>query len=386
MNILQIIPYFSPRMGGLVQAVRNLSDELAERGHRVMILTTDYFEAEQQEVDKRVSVVIHKNWFSRYNFFFSPGMFLWLGRNLMNFDIAHLHGFRTFQSMLVAYWGQKRKVPYVITPHGSVRISDRLLGVKRLYDLFFGNWILRKASCLFAVCPPEVRELQEKIASDEKIQLVYTGLNLDEFEVLPPKGTFRKRLGIPNEVKIVLGLGRIHRIKGFDVLMRSFAQLLETEKDIVLVIVGPDEGFLEELVRLSYELNITDKVIFPGPLYDDNKLAAYHDADVFVLNSSVEAFGTVSFEAIMCRTPVIISDKAGMSEVFLDYDAGFVVNYGDVQALASLIKFVIENNEDVQERVRKGKKITKEMFSWYAVAVRLEKEYHRINNKIADVQ
>jgi glycosyltransferase involved in cell wall biosynthesis len=381
MKILQVIPYFTPQMGGLVPAVSNLSNLLAQRGHEVVILTTDYKKDNLQKADELVSVVVHKNLFAGFNFFFSPGMKSWLRKNLGDFDVVHLHGFRTYQSLLVSRWSSRSNVPYVLTPHGTVRVSDRLLLVKRVFDLFFGNWILKEARRLFAVCPPEARELQEKKINSEKVILLYTGLNLGEFENLPQKGVFKEKFGIPQETKIILSLGRIHRIKGLDVLIKSHAQLLGTGEDTRLVIVGPDEGFLEELKNLVKVLDNADKVIFTGPLYGKDKLAAYLDADVFVLNSSIEAFGTVSFEAIFSGAPLIISEKCGMSEVIREHKAGFVTPYGDVQGLTQLISRVLDGGEEIEQSVMAGKKLIRGNFSWEVIADKLEKEYEGLITK-----
>ena len=75
-----------------------------------------------------------------------------------------------------------------------------------------------------------------------------------------------------NQMKIILYLGRIHQIKGLDLLVESYKKIVDKDNNIVLVIVGPDGGYLSSLKEKIRKLNLDDKVIFTGPLYDIDKL------------------------------------------------------------------------------------------------------------------
>ena len=81
----------------------------------------------------------------------------------------------------------------------------------------------------------------------------------------------------------MLCLGRIHRIKGIDILVKAFANIIEKLKDVRLVVVGPDDGYLGELVALIKALKMEDNVLITGPLYGRDKLEAHVDAKVYVL-------------------------------------------------------------------------------------------------------
>jgi glycosyltransferase involved in cell wall biosynthesis len=134
---------------------------------------------------------------------------------------------------------------------------------------------------------------------------------------------------------VVLFLGRLVAKKSPDLLMRAFAHSVGSSAfpDAMLVIAGADEGdgYRRELESLSVRLNLTDRVLFTGPLYDEAKWEAYRDADVFVLPSQHENFGNAAGEAVACGTPVIVTDRCGIAPL-VDGRAGLIVAY-DVDAL-----------------------------------------------------
>jgi glycosyltransferase involved in cell wall biosynthesis len=80
-------------------------------------------------------------------------------------------------------------------------------------------------------------------------------------------------------------------------------------------------------------------VLFSGPLYDDDKWAAYRDADLFVLPSWHENFGNTAAEAMACSTPVIVTDRCGIAPFIVDR-AGLIIPHGAeplVSALSALL-------------------------------------------------
>lgn len=379
MKILQVIPNYSPRMGGVVGAVRSISKELVRNGHEVVVLTTDYY-VEEAEIDAGISAVFLRNWFVLKNFCVSPGIIIWLIRNLSKYDVIHLHDFRTFQNIFVAFWGKYLKIPIVLSPHGTFLIFDRLFFAKKLYDRLFGKWIAKFSAQIFAVSNYEIEELKHWGLPDEKISLIYNGANLEEFETLPPRGQFREKMGLGKDTHIVLGLGRLHYVKGFDFLISAFKKVIDEQEGSSLIIVGPDEGVLDELKELRERLSIRDKVIFPGPLYGQDKLAAYQDADVFVLSSRTESFGLVVFEALMCGTPVIVSDTVGVKDFISKYGAGFVTPDGDTESLAQNILRVLKKGGEIEKSVQSGQRYIKEFYSWPEIVEKIEKVYVELVN------
>ena len=134
--------------------------------------------------------------------------------------------------------------------------------------------------------------------------------------------------------------------------------------DSRLVIAGPDEGELTKLKELVAERGISNTVIFTGPLYGRDKLAAYLDADVLVSPAIFEIFGLVPFEAMMCGTPVIIADDSGSGRLIKDTQSGFTFPQGDVDSLAKMIGYVLMNPGAAKQTVEAGQRFIRENLDW----------------------
>ncbi|MGH9828077.1 MAG: glycosyltransferase, partial [Blastocatellia bacterium] len=162
----------------------------------------------------------------------------------------------------------------------------------------------------------------------------------------PPVGTFRKKWAIASQTRIILFLGRLVPKKSPDLLLDAFALWRRETPDTansVLVLAGPEErdGYVSALRSHAAALGMGNSVLFAGPLYDDAKWAAYQDADVFVLPSQNENFGNSAAEAMVCGTPVIVTDQCGIAPI-IDGRTGLVVPHNS-NAVADALKALLEN-------------------------------------------
>src|SRR5262249_7650969 len=149
------------------------------------------------------------------------------------------------------------------------------------------------------------------------------GINVTEYANLPPRGTFRETHGIPNDRLVLLFLGRLHPKKGFDLLLPAFARLKD---DTLLIFAGPsEERYQHSLKEEAIRLGIADRVLFTGMLLGSGKLAAFVDADLFVLPSYQENFGIAVAEALAAGLPVVISDQVNIHAEVAAAGAGGVV-------------------------------------------------------------
>jgi glycosyltransferase involved in cell wall biosynthesis len=110
-------------------------------------------------------------------------------------------------------------------------------------------------------------------------------------------------------------MGRLNKIKGPDLLLRAFASIKEQIPDYQLVFIGPDEGMKNDLIRLAKELGVTNSVSFLGFIGGDDKSSAYRLASLLVVPSRSEAMSIVALEAGICKTPAMLTDQCGFSEI-----------------------------------------------------------------------
>ena len=142
----------------------------------------------------------------------------------------------------------------------------------------------------------------------------------------------------------------------------------------MLVMAGADEGdgYRRELESLSARLNLSGRVLFTGPLYDEAKWAAYHDADVFVLPSQHENFGNAVGEAVACGTPVIVTDRCGIAPL-VDQRAGLVVPH-NLKAVQDSLSRVL-GDAALRGRLREGCAEVARGLSWEEPIAQMEALY-----------
>ena len=375
MKILQVVQFFSPSCGGSVKITNNLSEGLAKLGHEVTIITTDFkFDKEYvKSIEKEGVTVIPFHCLTNIeSFLISPSIKKWFKENIENFNIIHMHNFRSYQNNVVHRYAKKYDVPYVLQAHGSVLPFFAKQKLKKLYDVIWGYDILRNASKVIALTKIEAEQYKKMGVSADKIEIIPNGVDLSLFDRLPKKGTFRDKYGITADTKIVLYLGRLHKIKGIDLLIAAFSKVQKEVPVSKLVIAGPDDGCLHILQKQADLSKIGRNILFTGPLYGEDKFAAYVDANVYVLPSIYEAFPNTVLEAWACGTPVIVTDRCGIAEV-VD-KIGYVVEYDKSQLTDAILELLGCDSLSV-ELGAKGKKLMKEEFNLDDLVKKFEKVY-----------
>jgi glycosyltransferase involved in cell wall biosynthesis len=375
MKILQVIPYFAPRWGGDVNVCYSLSKELSKRGHDVTIITTDYgYNPDYARTLENVEVIPFRRVANLGMFLYSPGMKRWLRSSISKYDIVHLHSFRSYQNNIVCKYAKKFNVPYVVQPHGSLPRIVEKEGLKQLYDVVWGNNILEHASKIIAVSGNEVEQFRQAGIPDEKVAVIPNGANYISPTSLPPTGQFREQYSI-HEKRIILYVGRIHKRKGIDFLIRAFNTFIQTwaGDDVTLVIIGPDDGYRSGLESLVEQLGLSDKVRFIG--FIPSLAAAYQDADVLVYPSTYEIFGLVPFEALLCGTPVIVTDDCGCGELIKEAECGYLVHYGDAVGLSDVLRSALEHPDVNRRMVEAGRRYIEENLAWESVVKQVEEMY-----------
>jgi glycosyltransferase involved in cell wall biosynthesis len=214
----------------------------------------------------------------------------------------------------------------------------------------------------------------------DKIEIVPNGIDLVDYDNLPDNGLFRKRYNIKDDERIILYLGRIHKRKRIEILIKAYSLLFDDFDDFKLVIVGPDDGYMDYLKKIVSKESLTDKVLFTGPIYGKNKLEVYTDADIFVYPSVSEIFGLSQLESLLCGTPIIVSDDSGCGKM-TDDGLGYTFKEGNIVDLEKKMIYLIQNYENGISMVKNAKQLIKEKFEIEIVTKKFEIIYnHCIQN------
>jgi glycosyltransferase involved in cell wall biosynthesis len=295
----------------------------------------------------------------------------WLDKHISEYDIIHLHELRSYQNNIVIKYAKKYKIPYVLQPHASTpkHIDKRF--IKEAYDIAYGNRIMKNASCTIAVSKEEA--YYDRLMNAKWVEVVYNGMNLDEFKELPPKGSFKEKYNINSPY--FLYLGRIDKLKGINHVIESFARL-ENYDEYKLVIIGKINDYKKELDGIITKYNLEKRVIFTGFIEEEDKTMAYQDASVFI--NPVKYMGGVSitvFESILSGTPVIVTKESG--ELIEEIDGGIIVEYGNIDEICDAIVTLTEDKQLAENKVKSARDYITQNLSWNEVCDKILNIYDR---------
>jgi glycosyltransferase involved in cell wall biosynthesis len=397
MRILNITQSYAPffEFGGPPAKVKALAEGLAQKGHAVTVLTSDWgldkrlaeFPGEisaqpnpfgrKREVNG-VTAIYLPNWLHYRATSWNPALPRYLRARLQNFDVVHIFGLYDLLGPRAAAACRKRKIPYVLEPIGMFIPIIRNIFLKRIYHQFWGRQLFAGAAAVIATSEQEQSELEAGGIPREKIILRRNGVEIPK--TLPAAGAFRASLQIPPQSRLILFLGRLSQKKSPGLLLRAFADILQNrviaQQNLHLAFVGPDEAdMLGRLQKISEELGVTQRVHFVKPLSGEKKWAAYRDADIFVLPSQNENFGNTAAEAVAAGTPVIVTDQCGIAPLLAD-TAGIVVPH-DQQQLAVALRSLLENSS-LYAKLQEGCRTATLRLGWEQPIEQMEALYARL--------
>lgn len=385
LRVLHVSPYAPEAWayGGIPRVVGSLTRGLADHGIAVTLVTTDACDANRRLATRIASDGVVRQVFRnrsnrlayRSQFFTPRGMGSWLGAHASEYDLAHVHGCHHLPGALAARAFRKAGRPYVVQPHGTAPLIERRRLAKALFDLAFASEYLTGAARVLAVSESERRALAGLGVAAERLEEVPNPIDAGELEAPPRRGAFRARLGLGDE-PLVLFLARISPRKRADLLVEAFARLADPRAR--LVVAGNDAGGLDTARRAAQRAGVAARVGFPGFLSKDERLAALADADLVVYPSQHEVFGLVAAEAILCRTPVVVSDDSGCGEWVRAVGGGRLFRAGDADDLARVMSDALARPETLRaELAAAGDRLRRE-HSPAAVATRVAAVYRAV--------
>lgn len=220
--------------------------------------------------------------------------------------------------------------------------------------------------------------------------LLKSGVPLNRLEIipnfLPPLAMAtaielrdaRERWGLAEDDLVVGAIGRLERIKGFDVLLRAFARLPATLDGRALKLVLAGEGSERQgLKKLGEDLNIGQRVKMVG--WTDRPDIAIRLSDVIAFTSHPnEGFGNVTLEAWAAEKPLVTTRSKGASEVTTHLKNAWQTDCGNDRLLAEGLQTVLCNRDLRTALVLGGRQTLNESYSEDAVVHRFIRLYERL--------
>lgn len=216
--------------------------------------------------------------------------------------------------------------------------------------------------------------------AEDKVHVIYNGVDVRKFKKGGEGLNLRRELGIKEEQRIILCVGRLYYRKGLTTLLRSIPQVVQKFADVRFLISG--EGFKrneENLRELAEKLNIDDSVTFLGYFPDERLPDLYAAADIFVLPALYENFPFAILEAQSTELPVISTKVGGIPEFLINNENGLLVDPGDPEQLAQVIMVLLQDPALAEQLGRCGRRRVEEKFAWPAIADQVVGLYRRLS-------
>lgn len=361
MKILHVITAIQKAAGTSVFCCE-LCNELARRGHDVTIAVSVFSIKEWYKVDSRVRLTSMND----------------VANGSEKFDIVHMHGLWQTELHHFVKWALRQKIPMVWSPHGSLtEWAFRYKWWKKLPAWWlYQKRDLKHAAFIHVTAESEIADVK-RVGLNNGIIVVPLGVNLtDDSSVVRLAA---RRISKERRVSFI---GRVAPIKGLANLLKAFAAEEDKKKTAErawrLVITGPDqEGHTSELRSLARDLEVEERVEFTGPKFGDELQTAYDEADIFVLPSYSENFGSVVIEALAHGVPVITTKGAPWKELE-EYGCGWWIDVGVEPLAKALAEAMSLTDNERHEMGERGRKLVEEKYTWDAVTTNMLKGYEDV--------
>lgn len=353
LNVMMFSWEFPPRViGGISPHIYFLSQSLAKIGVKVHVVTCDFPGAPAQETIDGVEVYRIDSYKTP-----SPDFATWVYLMNMNMqreaaaiaaklpepiDVFHAHDW------LVATAGIGLKhifrKPLLVTMHSTeIGRRDGLHATTERMIHETEAWLTYEAWRV--ICCSDYMMQHVKWAfglPNDKLSMVPNGVNPHVYDGLENQDLpgFRQKFALPNE-KIVLYVGRLVYEKGIHILINAVPKIL-SKVNAKFVIVG--SGYMQEqLSNIVKSMGLEHKVLFTGFVDEQNLLKLQKVADVSVVPSLFEPFGIVALEAMAAKSPVVVSDTGGLSEIVQHDVTGIKVYPNNTDSLAWGITKILQD-------------------------------------------
>ena len=327
-KLLRIIGTLDRSFGGPSFATIESSIALSQKGIKVDIITCDNANKSVKKLKNIKVINFGPNYFGNYRLNFK--IYNWLKKNRDKYDIFIVHGIWTYISLMARLLIKKK---YFIFTHGQLDpffSQNFFKKIKKIfYWFFFEKSNLLHAKKVLVTSKKEIKFLKNTFVNTDgiKFKKIKYGINKENHNKKNISLIFYKKFKLLKGKNFYLYLGRYHEKKGCDVLIESINNLKNEFKDLILM-CGPLEpsNHLKKLYNLIKKYKLESKVILSDAIYGDLKWGAIVESKAMLLASHGENFGVSLVEALSYGKPVITTNKVGISDDILSYNAGVISN------------------------------------------------------------
>lgn len=220
-----------------------------------------------------------------------------------------------------------------------------------------------------------VREKLRMFGVHAPMHVIPTGNELDVGKKAEERLLVRRQLGIPEEARVLIYVGRLAREKNLELLLKAFDSLANDAPDLYLLIVGSGP-WEKQTRRFASSLDAASRVIFTG-LVGREKVSAYYSAgDIFTFPSTTETQGLVLCEALGAGLPCVAVRAGGSPEMLVEWEDS-LLSENDVNDFASKIRLLLTDSA-LYSRMSSNAVVNAARFSTAVMAQRVLQVYEAV--------
>lgn len=386
LKVVLYVNSFFPSLGGKEFVVHHLANALLELGHEPRVMGPAGI---WKHRSIRMAYPVHR-WPTLRGHMREAVLFtnLALDTTIFGCDIIHAH--ITYPSGYTALKLKRfRHLPLVITPHGADIQTIPELGHGIRLDPALDQKVVTavKGADFVTAISENIRSvILDAGAREDRVRLIPNGVDLERFKV-GSSSTIRKWLGVEDDARLIVTVGKYNPRKGQDYIVRCMSEVLKIEPRARLVVVGQATDALLPLIR---DLGLEDKVVLTGGISppmsvmvptkgtrasesEPDRLAQLLCSSELYVSAGVqknsEGLSLAVLEAMAAGLPIAATRISGNTDIVVDGENGLLAEPRDEIGLASIILQILGNSLE-RDKMGAGAKETAGKYSWLNVARR----------------
>ena len=366
-NIAQVI--YGLKYGGAEKLLIPLSTKVDSERFRVMVIALTCggpVERELRRLDVEVRVLRRDGKFRLFDL-------LRLIRLIKKEKVDIVHTHLQNADLWAGFAARLCGIKHISTFHGTYYKKAPLEFLKQRLRVILPDNIIAVSHAIAKYCTEQLK------AKEEKIIVIYNGVDFDRFQVSGETNLKRREMGIPVNATVLGSFGRLEIEKGYYYFIEAVSHLKanypKTNSNLIVLIVG--EGSLrQKLMQKAVELGVKDEVKFLGERSDVPQLLQI--TDIVVIPSLSEGLSIVALEAMAAGKPLIATNVGGMPELITSGSDGLLVSPCDASALSCAILTLMENKDLAYRLASAAKEKLAKNFSEESMLTKIMQAYEEL--------
>ena len=385
MKISLIVPSFYPATvyGGPIVSTLHTCQELAKLDDiEIYVSTTNANMTSKLDVQTNKWQQFEENFFVKYYNetkinLLSLGLVFNVWRDIRQADVVHVQYMFNTTTPLALFYAKLLRKPIILSPRGA--LCQWCLSQGSRFKTLWLQLLIKPFSNTIVWHATAQEEKNDILTCfpNAKVEIIPNGIEFHKFQIhkdLAPQEFCNKFVAKDLQAsKIIVSMGRLFKVKGFDILINAFEKILKKHPHAKLFIAGEDEGEKENLLKLIEKLNLQEKAFLVGEIKGQDKIDFLANADLFVLPSHTENFGNVYVESLAAGTPIVASKGTPWSQVE-EADCGKWVNNSVEETTTAMLTLLEENREIMRSQ---AKQLAKQ-YDWPYIALKFKTIFKKI--------